>query len=140
MPAQEKLVPALLRTLPGDDVRQILWRFADRYDLQMLVHSVRAGARGPVARLVADPYLEPLSDWGASLHDQLALPTFLDEDLRGVLRAQLPAPAGGLMFSCNGRGTRMFSAANHEYPNPWLLFHQRGNRLQQQVQPLVLVQ
>jgi alkylation response protein AidB-like acyl-CoA dehydrogenase len=42
-----------LRALPGDDTRQILWRFADRYDLQMLVQSVRAVARGPVARLVA---------------------------------------------------------------------------------------
>jgi alkylation response protein AidB-like acyl-CoA dehydrogenase len=42
-----------LRALPGDDVRQILWRFSDRYDLQMLVQSVRAIARGPVARLVA---------------------------------------------------------------------------------------
>ena len=42
-----------LRALPGDEVRQILWRFADRYDLQMLVQSVRAVARGPVARLVA---------------------------------------------------------------------------------------
>jgi alkylation response protein AidB-like acyl-CoA dehydrogenase len=42
-----------LRALPGDDVRQILWRFADRYDLQMLVQSTRAVARGPVARLVA---------------------------------------------------------------------------------------
>ncbi|MFB3815043.1 MAG: acyl-CoA dehydrogenase family protein [Terriglobales bacterium] len=42
-----------LRTLPGDDVRQLMWRFADRYDLQMLVQSVRDVARGPVARLVA---------------------------------------------------------------------------------------
>jgi alkylation response protein AidB-like acyl-CoA dehydrogenase len=42
-----------LRTLPGDEVRQIMWRFADRYDLHMLVQSVRAVARGPVARLVA---------------------------------------------------------------------------------------
>ena len=42
-----------LRTLPGDDVRQIMWRFADRFDLQMLVQSTRAVARGPVARLVA---------------------------------------------------------------------------------------
>jgi alkylation response protein AidB-like acyl-CoA dehydrogenase len=38
---------------PGDDVRQILWRYADRYDLQMLVQSVRAVARGPIARLLA---------------------------------------------------------------------------------------
>ena len=44
----------ILRTLPGDDVRQILWRFADRYDLQMLVQSARSVARGPVARLVAE--------------------------------------------------------------------------------------
>ncbi len=43
-----------LRTLPGDDVRQILWRFGDRFDLQMLVQSVRAVARGPVARAVAN--------------------------------------------------------------------------------------
>jgi len=40
-------------TLPGDAVRQILWRFADRFDLQMLVQSARAVARGPVARMVA---------------------------------------------------------------------------------------
>jgi len=43
-----------LRTLPGDDVRQILWRFADRYDLQMAIQSARSVARGPVARLVAE--------------------------------------------------------------------------------------
>ena len=42
-----------LRTLPGDDVRQILWRFRERYDLQMLVQAARSVARGPVARLVA---------------------------------------------------------------------------------------
>ncbi len=43
-----------IRTLPGDDVRQILWRFSDRYELQMIVQSARSVARGPVARLVAD--------------------------------------------------------------------------------------
>ena len=42
-----------LQTLPGDDVRQIMWRFADRYELQMLVQASRQVARGPVARLVA---------------------------------------------------------------------------------------
>jgi alkylation response protein AidB-like acyl-CoA dehydrogenase len=42
-----------LKTLPGDDVRQIMWRYQDRFDLQMLVQSSRAVARGPVARLVA---------------------------------------------------------------------------------------
>ncbi|HVI73691.1 MAG TPA: acyl-CoA dehydrogenase family protein [Anaeromyxobacteraceae bacterium] len=43
-----------LRTLPGDDVRHVMWRMSDRYDLQMLVQSVRQVARGPVARLVAE--------------------------------------------------------------------------------------
>jgi alkylation response protein AidB-like acyl-CoA dehydrogenase len=42
-----------LETLPGDDLRQLMWRFADRYDLAMLVQSARTVARGPVARLVA---------------------------------------------------------------------------------------
>ncbi len=42
-----------LRTLPGDDVRHVMWRLSDRYDLQMLVQSVRQVARGPVARMVA---------------------------------------------------------------------------------------
>jgi len=42
-----------LKTLPGDDVRQIMWRFQDRYDLQMLIQSSRSVARGVVARLVA---------------------------------------------------------------------------------------
>lgn len=42
-----------ISTLPGDDVRQILWRYADRYDLQMIVQSTRAVARGPVAQAVA---------------------------------------------------------------------------------------
>ena len=36
---------ANLKTLPGDDVRQIMWRFADRFDLQMLVQSAREVAR-----------------------------------------------------------------------------------------------
>jgi alkylation response protein AidB-like acyl-CoA dehydrogenase len=40
-------------TLPGDAVRQIQWRYADRFDLQMLVQSARSVARGTVARLVA---------------------------------------------------------------------------------------
>lgn len=43
-----------LKTLPGDAVRQIMWRYNDRYDVQMLIQSTRAVARGPVARLVAD--------------------------------------------------------------------------------------
>jgi alkylation response protein AidB-like acyl-CoA dehydrogenase len=49
--ADTKATPTL-QTLPGDDLRQIMWRFADRYDLAMLVQSTRTVARGPVARVV----------------------------------------------------------------------------------------
>lgn len=42
-----------------------------------------------------------------------------DDDLRDALRRARrelgdDAPAGGLIFSCNGRGTRMFAAADHD--------------------------
>ncbi len=45
-------IPTML-TLPGDSIRHIQWRFADRYDLQMLVQSARGVARGTVAHMVA---------------------------------------------------------------------------------------
>ena len=41
-------------TLPTDGVRQFQWRFANRFDLQMLVQSARGVARTTVARLVAE--------------------------------------------------------------------------------------
>jgi alkylation response protein AidB-like acyl-CoA dehydrogenase len=43
----------IMLALPGDAVRQIQWRFAERFDLQMLVQSARSVARSTVARLVA---------------------------------------------------------------------------------------
>jgi alkylation response protein AidB-like acyl-CoA dehydrogenase len=50
----EKRTVTGLQTLPGDEVRQIMWRFADRYELHLLIQAARGVARGPVARLVAD--------------------------------------------------------------------------------------
>jgi alkylation response protein AidB-like acyl-CoA dehydrogenase len=52
-PAKAPSGPAALLTLPGDEVRQLLWRFSERYELQMLVQAARQVARGPVARLVS---------------------------------------------------------------------------------------
>jgi alkylation response protein AidB-like acyl-CoA dehydrogenase len=70
-----------LRALPGDDVRQLLWRFADRYDLQMLVQSVRAVARGPVARLVAGG-ARNTHEWTAE--KQALLQAFDESGITGV--------------------------------------------------------
>ncbi|HUA37996.1 MAG TPA: acyl-CoA dehydrogenase family protein [Candidatus Sulfopaludibacter sp.] len=80
-----------LQTLPGDDIRQILWRFADRYELQMLVQGVRNVARGPVARLVANG--------GRNSHewtpDKAALLPHFDES--GITAAFLDPEQGGFI-------------------------------------------
>ena len=78
-----------LRTLPGDDVRQILWRFSDRMDLQMLVQSTRAVARGPVARLVANGARNS-HEWTAGKAALLA-----DFDAAGITTAALEPEYGG---------------------------------------------
>jgi alkylation response protein AidB-like acyl-CoA dehydrogenase len=53
MAASATTAPPAMLTLPGDSLRQIQWRFADRYDLQMLAQSSRAVARTTVAHMVA---------------------------------------------------------------------------------------
>ena len=80
-----------LQTLPGDDVRQILWRFADRYDLQMLVQSSRGVARGPVARLVAAGARNS-HDWTPEKNSLLAV-----YDESGITAAFLDPEFGGFI-------------------------------------------
>jgi alkylation response protein AidB-like acyl-CoA dehydrogenase len=80
-----------LRTLPSDDVRQILWRFADRYDLQMLVQSARGVARGPVARLVAQG-ARNTHEWTA---DKAALLKAYDD--AGITAAFMDPEEGGYL-------------------------------------------
>jgi len=80
-----------LRTLPGDDARQVLWRFRDRVDLHMLVQSVRAVARGPVARLVAAG--------GRNTHEWTAEKAALlkDFDAAGITSVHLDPEDGGFI-------------------------------------------
>lgn len=80
-----------LQTLPGDDVRQIMWRFADRYDLAMLVQSARPVARGPVARLVAEGARNS-HEWTPAKAG--LLPAFDDS---GITAAFLDPEFGGLV-------------------------------------------
>ena len=88
----------LLRTLPGDDVRQIMWHFADRYDLQMLVQSTRAVARGPVARLVADGGRND-HDWTGRKNELLS-----HYDASGITAAFMEPEEGG--FTQTSAGAR----------------------------------
>jgi len=82
---------ASLQTLPGDDIRQIMWRFADRYELQMLVQAARNVARGPVARLVAGGGRNS-HEWTA---DKAALLPHFDES--GITAASLDPDQGGFI-------------------------------------------
>ncbi len=83
--------PAALQTLPGDDLRQIMWRFADRYDLAMLGQAARTVARGPVARLVAAGGRNT-HEWTA---DKAALLSSFDES--GITAAFLDSKFGGFI-------------------------------------------
>jgi alkylation response protein AidB-like acyl-CoA dehydrogenase len=92
MPAIPDTAPrATLETLPGDDVRQLMWGFAERYDLAMLVQSARAVARGPVARLVAAGARNS-HEWTASKASLLAA---FDES--GLTAAYLDPEFGGFL-------------------------------------------
>jgi small ligand-binding sensory domain FIST len=56
---------------------------------------------------------------GQTVRMQIRDGTSADEDLRDALRAQLEAldqvrPAGALLFTCNGRGSHMFEAPDHD--------------------------
>jgi alkylation response protein AidB-like acyl-CoA dehydrogenase len=88
--AEEKSSPALT-TLPSDELRQIMWRFAERYDLHMLVQGVRGVARGPVARLVAAGGRNS-HEWTAEKAGLLA-----QFDESGITAAFLEPEQGGFM-------------------------------------------
>jgi len=52
---------------PGDTAAQLQWRFAERYDLQMLGAGGTGGCAGPVARLVASGARQT-HEWTAAKH------------------------------------------------------------------------
>lgn len=80
-----------ISTLPGDDVRQVMWRYADRFDLQMIVQSTRAVARGPVAQLVASG-ARSSHEWTP---DKTSLLKHFDDS--GITAAFLDPEHGGLI-------------------------------------------
>ncbi len=79
-----------MKMLPGDEVRQIMWRFAERYDIQMAVAGARSVARGDVAKLVADGQ-RATHDWTSE--KQGAFDAF---DASGITASTLKQEFGGL--------------------------------------------
>lgn len=80
-----------MKMLPGDEIRQIMWRYSERYDIQMAVMGARSVARGLVARLVADGE-RANHEWTAAKN---ALYQAFDES--GITAAGLDIEYGGIV-------------------------------------------
>jgi alkylation response protein AidB-like acyl-CoA dehydrogenase len=128
---------AALRTLPGDDVRQIMWRFADRYDLQMVVQSVRSVARGPVAQLVAGG-ARNTHEWTAEKAELLAAfdqagitSLFMEPEYGGFIEGpkNLALALAAFELAWVDAGAATCSLAGHLALSP---IHERGTEEQRQ--------
>lgn len=107
--SEETAARPTMKMLPGDEVRQIMWRFQDRYDIQMAVAAARSAARGYVARLVADNQ-RANHDWNDAKNK-----LFEEFDNCGVTAAGLNAEYGGLFA-----GPRNFPLALLSYEVAWV--------------------
>lgn len=99
----------VMKMLPGDEVRQIMWRFAERYDIQMAVAGARSVARSTVAQLVASGQ-RATHEWTAE--KQTLFDAF---DASGVTAATLNMECGGLF-----EGPRNLAESLLTYEMAWV--------------------
>ncbi|MBO7653404.1 MAG: acyl-CoA dehydrogenase family protein, partial [Kiritimatiellae bacterium] len=98
-----------MKMLPGDEIRQIMWRYTDRFDIQMAVMGARSVARGLVAQLVANGQRNT-HEW---TEEKNALYKAFDES--GVTAAGLNMEYGGII-----EGQRNFALALLAYEIAWV--------------------
>ena len=98
-----------MKMLPGDEVRQIMWRIAERYDIQMAIAGARSVARGLIAKLVADGQRKT-HEW--TPEKQSMFDAF---DASGVTAATLNADCGGLF-----EGPRNLAESMLTYETAWV--------------------
>ncbi|MDD4025301.1 MAG: acyl-CoA/acyl-ACP dehydrogenase [Kiritimatiellae bacterium] len=98
-----------MKMLPGDEIRQIMWRYTDRYDIQMAVMGSRSVARGLVARLVADGERNT-HEWTAGKNE---LYQAFDES--GITAAGLDMEYGGII-----EGPRNFALGLVAFELAWV--------------------
>ena len=98
-----------MKMLPGDEVRQIMWRFAERYDIQMAIQGARQTARGLVAHLVANGQ-RATHDWTPEKQSQ-----FDAFDASGQTAAGLNMAFGGLF-----EGPRNLAMSLLSYETSWV--------------------
>ena len=106
---EESTVRPTMKMLPGDEVRQLMWRFAERYDIQMAVAGARSVARGTVAKLVADGQ-RASHDW--TPEKQGAFDAF---DASGITASTLKQEFGGLFD-----GPRNLASSLLSYELSWV--------------------
>ena len=98
-----------MKMLPGDEVRQIMWRYSERYDIQMAVAGARQTARSVVAQLVANGqrFTHEWTPEKQSLFDAF--------DGSGMTAATLNAEFGGLFA-----GPRNLAMSLVTYETAWV--------------------
>ncbi|MDE3275839.1 MAG: acyl-CoA/acyl-ACP dehydrogenase [Verrucomicrobiota bacterium] len=99
----------VMKMLPGDEVRQIMWRYAERYDIQMAVAGARQTARSVVAQLVANGqrFTHEWTPEKQSLFDAF--------DASGMTAATLNFDCGGLF-----EGPRNLAMSLVTYETAWV--------------------
>ena len=106
---QENNERPVMKMLPGDEVRQVMWRYADRFDIQMAIQSARQVARGLVAKLVAGGE-RATHEWTAAKNSQ-----FEAFDMSGQTAAGLDQAYGGLF-----EGPRNLAMSLLSYETAWV--------------------
>lgn len=98
-----------MKMLPGDEVRQIMWRYTDRYDIQMAVQGARSVARGLIAKLVADG-ARNTHEWTEAKNEM-----YQAFDDCGITAAGLDPEYGGII-----EGPRNFALALLAFELAWV--------------------
>lgn len=132
--AEENVILELGGRTPLDQLRE-LWPTLSAHDQQLFQHGLHIGRvldeyraefrRGDflirnvmgIERSSGSLIISDQVRVGQTVQFQVRDAESADEDLRTLLRGSVSEgyqPAAGLLFSCNGRGTRMFPMPNHD--------------------------
>jgi len=94
-------------------VGRVVSEYQERFEQgDFLVRNV-VGIDGNAGAIAIGDYIRPGQTIQFHVRDEAAADAELAQ-LLAAARRESTAPAGGLLFTCNGRGTRMFSKPNHD--------------------------
>ena len=123
LPPAVNVDPERERLLRRNHLHRVFSRGQERFrtlGLRLLGESLDLG-RGHVIGLDRDTGALAITDWvrvGQTVQFHVRDAETADEDLHALLQIDMSAheqaPAGALVFSCNGRGSRLFPAPHHD--------------------------